>query len=128
MVKQILEQHLYYYKAKPISAYDADTVRMNIDCGFGIWKMNETIRLARIDAWEVKGPTREQGIAARDAVRELLFNSGNYSECFIKTDKDDQGKYGRFIADILLFKKDGTMINVSDWLVAAGHAVYKEYK
>ncbi len=68
-----MEGQLYYYKAKIISVYDGDTVRVDIDLGLSTWIKNEKLRLARINAPELRGDEREAGMAARDFLREYVL-------------------------------------------------------
>ena len=110
----------YWYKAKVVSVYDGDTIRVTIDVGFGIktgGSKGEPLRLYGIDTPELRGEEREQGIMVRDKLRELIDGK----EVIIKTLKDKTGKYGRYLAIIHL--PDGT--NVNKWLLDNGYA--KEY-
>ena len=50
---------MYEYRAKVVSVYDADTFRVDIDLGFGIWMKNQSVRWLKIDAWEMRGEERE---------------------------------------------------------------------
>lgn len=109
---------LYHYKARIIKVYDADTIRADIDCGFGIWNMNQPLRLARINAPEIAGDTRERGLVARDFLRDLILDK----IIMIETIKDRKEKYGRYLAELWI---EGA--NVNDWLVSYGMAVYVEY-
>lgn len=43
-----MEQNLYYYKATVKEVKDADTIVLDIDCGFDIWLKNISCRLSRI--------------------------------------------------------------------------------
>ena len=103
----------YQYKAIITDVYDGDTVTADIDLGFDIWRRNERLRLFGIDAPEVRGEEREQGLLARDALRERLVGR----EVTICTIKDKTGKYGRYL--VRIFDK-GRLINL--WLVRVGHA------
>ena len=38
--------------------YDGDTVRLDIDCGFGIWKCNTVSRLYGINTPEMRGESK----------------------------------------------------------------------
>ena len=114
----ISKSFLYHYKGVVVSVYDGDTIRVNIDLGFNNWIINEPIRIARIDAPEVRGEERADGLLARDVLRNLLVDS----EVIIKTYKDKAGKYGRYVAEI---EHKGE--NISDWLVKNGFAEYKKY-
>ena len=109
---------LYHYRAVIIEVYDGDTVTADVDLGFSVWVRGERLRLARIDAPEVRGADKEAGFAARDFLRDKILNK----PIIVQTIRDRKGKYGRYIAELWL---DGE--NVNDRLVAEGHAVYREY-
>jgi micrococcal nuclease len=104
------------YRAHVEYVYDGDTITVDAELGFGVSK-EEKLRLARIDAPELRGEERPQGLITRDALRELIDGKD-----IIFTD-EGKGKYGRVIAEVYI---DDTL-NVSDWLVRNGYAVYKEY-
>ena len=118
-----MDEKLYHYKAVVNSVYDGDTCRVNIDLGLKTWVMDEPVRLVRIDAPELRGLEREQGLLARDFLRALIEEK----EVFLQTVKDRREKYGRYLADIWLQQADGSWLNVNDHMVANGHAVYREY-
>lgn len=118
-----MEEHLYYYRAVVQSVYDGDTCTMNIDLGLGTWIHDEKIRLARINAPELRGDERPKGLISRDFLRDKIDGK----EVFITTIKDKKGKYGRYIADIWILGADNNYVNVNDELVSAGHAIYAEY-
>lgn len=115
----------YTYNAKVISVYDGDTIRVNVDLGFGILNKGNTgkgqlLRLYGINTPEVRGSEREQGILSRNRLRDLILGK----EIIVRTEKDKVGKYGRYIATISL---KGSDIIINDLLVKEGLAVYKEY-
>jgi micrococcal nuclease len=117
----------YIYKAKVVSVYDGDTIRVNIDQGFGINNFGNTgkgvqLRLNGINAPEVRGPQKEDGKHTRDFLSGLILDK----EIIIQTIKDKKGKYGRYLADIYLDMEDG-QIHVNEWLVELGLAERKEY-
>lgn len=117
---------MYTYKAKlsenfrghPI--YDADTVRIVVDLGFGMTADLGPCRLYGINAPEVRGSERPEGLAARDFLRGILRPGEWFT---VTTHKDQKGKYGRYLCEITL--ADGT--NVNDLLVETGHAEAREY-
>jgi len=109
---------MYEYRAVVVSVYDGDTIKVDIDLGFGIWKKNETIRLWGIDAPEVRGEERKAGLKARAGLRRLILGG----DVVIQTEKDKKGKYGRYIGRVLL---DG--LCVSTMMVSAELAEFKEY-
>ena len=106
-----------YEKAFVMKVVDGDTVDVNIDLGFGTHK-HERLRLARINAWEVRGTERPAGLLARDWLKGQILGKTVQLETF----DDKQGKYGRYIAEIVI---NGASIN--DALVANGHAKYQNY-
>lgn len=104
------------YNAHVEYVYDGDTITVDVELGFTIHK-EEKLRLARIDAPELRGDERPQGLIARDALRELIDNKE------ITFTDEGTGKYGRTIAEVFV----NDTINVSDWLVRNGYAEYKQY-
>lgn len=108
---------MYEYRAFVRKVYDGDTIRVDIDLGFGISLGTQKVRLLRINAPEVRGEQREKGLISRNALRDKIGNKW----IKIKTQKDKKGKYGRWLAEVWL---DDTCIN--DWLIAEGFA--EEYK
>ena len=125
---QATEENLYHYRAELVSAYDGDTVRINFDLGLGVWIRNTPIRLYGINAPEVRGSSRSAGIKSRDFLRAVLKDS----EIIVKTHRDKKGKYGRWLADILIKGKGGwcpqdEWCNVNVYMVHSKHAVFKDY-
>jgi len=108
---------MYTYSAKVIDVYDGDTITAEIDLGFKLI-LEEKIRLYGINAPEVKGIEKERGIITRDFLRKKILDK----QVLIKTLKDKKGKYGRYLATIILNKE-----NINDWLVKEGLAQYKKY-
>ncbi len=113
-----LEAQLFTYVAHITAVYDGDTVTANIDLGLGIWKNKEKLRLCRINAPEVRGETRAQGLVARDWLRNRILDE----RVIVRTIHDKKGKYGRYLAEIWHSGE-----NINDLLVANGLAEYKEY-
>ena len=60
----------YLYKAKITKVYDGDTCTAIIDFGFHI-QQTMRLRLAEIDAPEIRGKERPDGLKARDFLRDL---------------------------------------------------------
>lgn len=112
------KEGMYVYRARITSVYDGDTVTADVDLGFSVWAHGEKLRLYGLDAPELRGSEREQGLISRDWLREQILDK----DVFIRTVADKKGKYGRYLAEIFL---DG--ININDQLVAEGLAEYKVY-
>ncbi len=113
---------LYHYKANVVSVYDGDTIHADIDLGLYSWRKKEKIRLARINAPELRGAEKEKGHAARDYLRSRILGK----DILLETIKDRRGKWGRFLGDIWLNEK-GTWVNVNDEMVEKGFAKYVTY-
>jgi len=116
--------YLYHYRAKVLEIYDADTIRVELNLGFGlIWRGSDNrgveIRLFGLNAPEMKGNDKEKGTISRDKLREQILGK----EITIKTIKDSKEKFGRYLG--IIIKDDGT--NINDWLISEGLAVKKDY-
>ncbi len=86
----------YRYRAKIVSVYDGDTVRADIDLGCSIWVRNEPLRLFGIDAPELRGDERNEGLRSRDWLRHRVLDR----DVIVETIKDKRGKYGRLLAKL----------------------------
>lgn len=109
---------LYYYRAKVVSVYDADTVRLSIDLGFEVALGSIPVRLLGIDAPELG---TVGGKLARDYLR-LLLPVGR--EVIINTDKDKTEKYGRYLA-VLYYPQETDFTwggSINNQLILSGHA------
>ncbi len=113
-----MEDKLYYYRCHIISVYDGDTCKADFDLGLLTTRHKETLRLARIDAPEIRGAEREAGLKARDALRKLILDK----QVIVRTYKDKREKYRRWLAEIWLPQEDGTYLNVNDWMLENGYA------
>ena len=108
---------MYEYKAKVRGVYDADTITVDIDLGFGIIYTGQKLRLLGIDAPEVRGKESPEGLKSRDALREKIQDK----VIIIRTSKDKKGKYGRWLGEVWIAN-----VCVNDWLISEGLAkVYK---
>lgn len=113
----------YTYKAKVLSVYDGDTIRVEIDLGFGMkWSgdgKGVQIRLFGINSPEIKGNEKNSGILSRDWLRSQIEGK----EIILKTIKDSTEKYGRYLG--IVFTPEGENLNES--LVSKGLAIKKDY-
>lgn len=97
---------LYHYNAQIVSIYDGDTMRVDIDLGFGSWIRNQAIRLYGIDTPELRGEERPEGLRVRDFVIEMCPIG---STVMLESIRDRSGKYGRWLGRIHL--PDGRNLN-----------------
>lgn len=104
----------YVYEAVVQSVYDGDTLRTDIDLGFSTWIHNEPLRLYGIDAPEIRGEERPEGLIARDWLRSQLPPG---TKIVIETLKDSREKYGRYLAIIYL-----NDTNLNEMMVTLGFA------
>lgn len=108
---------MYEYRAFVRKVYDGDTITVDIDLGFGVVLKSQKVRLLKINAPEIRGKSRAEGLKSRDFLRENICNKW----VIIKTTKDKKGKYGRWLAEVFLGDR-----NINDLLVEKGLAeVYK---
>ena len=123
-MKSEVSRNLYHNRARVVRVIDADTLEVNIDLGHGLWlnhtkKVPVSIRLTKIDAWEVRGKEKKRGLLAKQRVIELLQQHGN--DVIVRTVARDN--FGRWLADVWV----GDGINLSDLLLEEGYAeLYKK--
>jgi len=100
---------VWEYRAKIAKIVDGDTVDLDVDLGFHVTHRIRA-RLARID-------TPEMNTAEGKTVRALLVERAPAgTDVIVATGKGD--RYGRWIAEVIL----ASGLNISDWLLADGHA------
>lgn len=117
-----MEMNLYYYRARVKSVYDGDTCTVDIDLGLRVWLKGEKLRLYGINAPELRGSERPEGLKSRDYLRSLIDGQ----DILIETYCDKRGKYGRYLAVIYIHQQDA-WLNINEELVRKGFAVFKEY-
>lgn len=109
------EPQFCYYAALH-RVVDGDTVDVIVDLGFRI-SARKRLRLAGIDAPELRGPERPEGLKTKEELCSKL--SGR--EFIVRTSRDKKGKYGRWLAEIWL-KAPEDKVSVNEWLVQMGLA------
>ncbi len=102
---------MYEYKCQLVRVVDGDTVRLDIDLGFGVWMKNKPCRLMRIDA---PPAGTAEGDAATTGLTNVLAGKKHLT-CM--TQRSDI--YGRYLVELY-----GDDENISDWLVENKLAVY----
>ena len=100
---------------------DGDTVDVDIDLGFGIWQMNERVRIMGIDTPESR--TRDKiekkfGLAAKAKLKSLLGPNPVLQTTISKKGEDMKGKFGRVLGAFIVDGKQVTEI-----MCKTGHAV-----
>jgi len=107
---------MFDYRAKLVRVVDGDTVDLDIDLGFHI-HTHERVRLTGINTPELHSPLETERVKAKAAAEFLTTLLGG--ELVVKTSRDSQEKYGRFLAR--LYSTSGVCAN--DEMVKSGHAV-----
>lgn len=87
---------LFNYKAENIRVIDGDTIDADIDLGFGVWARAQRFRLKGVDAPEIKGASRADGLKVKDTLERLLKGR----TVILKSEKVVKDVYGRYVADI----------------------------
>lgn len=99
--RNVLVMNKYTYNAKVKSVYDGDTIKVDIDLGFDVWLKDQTIRLYGINAPEVKGESKTEGLIARDRLRDLVLNK----DIVLETIRDSKEKFGRWLGKLYVDSK-----------------------
>lgn len=116
-IQPIFDIYMYKIDKNDISVYDGDTITVTLDLGFNI-KKREKIRFYGINAPELKGIERADGLISKTFLKSLVDDAIlKDKNIYIKTIKDSQEKYGRYLG--VLFIED---LNVNLKLVEEGLA------
>ena len=86
----------YHYSAKVIDVHDGDTIRCDIDLGFGIILKNQAFRFFGINAPELHGDSSADGHSSQEFVSERILNK----DIIIVSVKDKKEKFGRWLGKI----------------------------
>ena len=108
------------YEATLLRVIDGDTIVCDIDQGMNHWSRNQGIRLAGINAPELRGDTKEAGLAAK----EFLVNELGSQQLWLRTTAYNEfEKYGRVLALVYTSDPDEGGQSVNQLLIDSGHAV-----
>jgi micrococcal nuclease len=108
---------VFTYRAVMVAVHDGDTITVDVDLGWNVWRRFEALRLAGIDAPEL---ATDAGKAARDWLAAKLPAGMAVT---IQTEKDRREKYGRMLATI--WGNDHGDVwadSLNELLIDAGHA------
>lgn len=103
----------WVYQAVVTKIYDGDTITCDIDMGMDVWHRKTSIRLHGINAPEIRGDTREEGLKSRDALVAILPVGSTVS-----ITSHSFEKYGRLLATV--WHGD---TNINQWMLDNGYAV-----
>mgnify|MGYP003151768798 FL=1 len=113
---------MYEYRCNVVRVIDGDTVDVDIDLGFGIWRKKERVRLLGIDTPESR--TRDEiekkyGLLAKHFLCKMVDDC----QIILKTFKDSEGKFGRILGELW---REGDTISINTHLINNFHGV--QYK
>jgi len=119
---------MYEYNSKLVRVIDGDTVVLDVDLGFTV-HVTVTVRILGINAPEITGVSKIQGIASKDALEKILNDiipdkRGN-KNIVVKSFMKD--KYGRWLSDLLVNDTNLIIHSVSNLLVERGFATLVNY-
>ena len=108
----------YLYRAVVVRVIDGDTIDVDVDLGFYVWIKKQRIRLFGIDAPEVTGETRQEGLAATEHLKSLIDGESIILRTVKGADGGDRDdSFGRWLGTI--YHGD---IDVNAEMVRSGHA------
>jgi micrococcal nuclease len=116
---------MHEYNARLVRVIDGDTIVCDIDLGFGIWLKKEHVRLARINTPEIRTKDLKEkfaGMEAKEYVIGIFEDLAYFDRYFTLKTFKNSGKYGRYIAEVLLHLSNGEVINLNDDLLDRGLA------
>jgi micrococcal nuclease len=108
----------YQYRAKITNVVDGDTLDLEIDLGFRA-RLEIRCRVWGVNCPEVKGDSKVKGMAATHFTSELIRG---FTSVMVRTHKDADS-FGRYVAEIIGTRQDGTVLNLGDELIKNGHAI-----
>lgn len=119
---------MYRYKATVVSVFDGDTIRLKLKLGFGIEDhgpkgKGRSFRLYGIDTPEIRGESRDLGLAARDYVREVLPVGKEVEIQSFVTDSI----VCPFLIKVYVPEESGEFYDLNQGLVNLGHAIISDY-
>jgi len=120
----------YQYYAKldeskyPQGAYDGDTIDLIIDVGFKMTTC-QRVRLLWVNTPELRGASKEDGLAWRDMTRQWLKDTQDRSteEWYLKITTSKSDAFGRYLADIQ--RSSITNKSLSNYLLRMGCPRYE---
>ena len=108
---------MFTYNCRIARIVDGDTLDVDIDLGFGIWKTNERIRLWQIDTPECRTRDKEEkkyGLIAKNFVEQHLPIGKIFELQTLEKDK-----FGRYLGAVFVKNR----LSINDMLLKANLAV-----
>ena len=116
---------MFEYNFKLVKVVDGDTIDVDIDLGFGVWLRKQRIRMMGIDTPESRTRDLEEkkyGLLAKDKLTQLIADGRT-----LKTFKDAKGKFGRILADVIVYNSaEDRWCGATEIMIAQGYGVKYE--
>ena len=100
---------------------DGDTFDADVKLGYGL-TTSQRFRISGINAPEVFGKEKENGLVSKKFISETLLNK---NVLIVNKGLDS---FRRILGDIYFINDDNILINIADLLVEKGLAEYRTYK
>jgi micrococcal nuclease len=116
---------MYEYRCKVTKVVDGDTVKVDIDLGFGVWFKKQTIRMFGIDTPESRTSDKVEKKWGLLSKARLIKKIQESKEIRIRTSKDAKGKFGRILGTLISHSNGSPENgeNINEWLVRHNYAV-----
>lgn len=115
------DRYLWHYRATVTRIIDGDTIEVDIDLGFKTTLQKERIRLLGIDTPELRSKDESERARAKLAKEYVESVIPVGTEVRITTRKDEKGKYGRYLAQVVYRREDGSSYSLSQSLIENNH-------
>ena len=92
----------YLRRATVRRVVDGDTIDVDVDLGYKI-TTHQRLRLARINAPEVRGKERAKGLKTKEYVELMLGACEGMALSTVYIQSFKSGKYGRYIAEVFYY-------------------------
>lgn len=92
-------QPFVYHNVELVRVVDGDTVRLRVDVGFHM-TFEDNFRLADIDAPEVRGSEKVEGMRSKTALEQMIAEECEHHHG-IKIQTFKEGKFGRWLVNLI---------------------------
>jgi micrococcal nuclease len=113
---------IYAYRFRLERVVDGDTLDVLVDCGFDVWRA-VTVRLYGVNCPEMKGASKAEGRAAKQATMDWFDNRTSLvMVSHQKAGRSGVDSFRRYLAVIYGTKPNGDQDSLQEWLLLTGHA------
>jgi micrococcal nuclease len=115
---------MYEYSCIIRRVVDGDTVDVDLDLGFGLWKQNERIRLWGIDTPESRTRDSVEKVFGKEASKMVEQYLPEGSRQTMMSVKDKAGKYGRTLGKFIIYDSyTQSKTTLNEWMIKHHYAV-----